>query len=139
VPPVFARLVPDFEWLKGATLRVGLAHGTANAIRVMEDIKSGGPLSTCHFIEFMACPGGCLGGGGQPIPTTQDIRAARAKAIYSEDSNYGVRKSHENKDVLRIYEEFFREGPCSRKSHDLLHTHYQPRNGTVLNPVKEHA
>ena len=127
VPAILSHLVPDFEWLKGATLRVGLAHGTVNAIRVMKDIQDGGPLSTCHFIEFMACPGGCLGGGGQPIPTDRDIRAARAKALYSEDATYVVRKSHENEDVLRIYREFFKEGPCSHKSHELLHTHYKER------------
>jgi iron-only hydrogenase group A len=127
VPEILSHLVADFEWLKGATLRVGLAHGTVNAIRVMKDIEEGGPLSKCHFIEFMACPGGCLGGGGQPIPTDQDIRAARAKALYSEDAAYVVRKSHENEDVLRIYREFFKEGPCSHKSHELLHTHYKER------------
>ncbi|MDE2183740.1 MAG: [FeFe] hydrogenase, group A [Alphaproteobacteria bacterium] len=127
VPAILSRLVPDFEWLRGATLRVGLAHGTANAVRVMQDIEDGGPLSTCHFIEFMACPGGCLGGGGQPIPTSWEIRSARANAIYGEDANYVVRKSHENEDVLRIYREFFKEGPCSHKSHELLHTHYQER------------
>ncbi|MGA7711457.1 MAG: NADH-dependent [FeFe] hydrogenase, group A6 [Rhizomicrobium sp.] len=127
VPAILSHLVPDFEWLRGVTLRVGMAHGTANAIRVMQDIQDGGPLSSCHFIEFMACPGGCLGGGGQPIPTTQDIRAARAKAIYGEDASDVVRKSHENEDVLRIYREFFKEGPCSHKSHELLHTHYKER------------
>jgi iron-only hydrogenase group A len=127
VPAILSHLVPDFEWLRGVTLRVGLAHGTANAIRVMQDIQDGGPLSACQFIEFMACPGGCLGGGGQPIPTDSDIRKARAKAIYSEDATYAVRKSHENEDVLRIYREFFKEGPCSHKSHELLHTHYKER------------
>ena len=127
VPAILSHLVPDFEWLRGVTLRVGLAHGTANAVRVMQDIQDGGPLSTCQFIEFMACPGGCLGGGGQPIPTNLEIRKARAKAIYSEDATYVVRKSHENEDVLRIYREFFKEGPCSHKSHELLHTHYKER------------
>jgi iron only hydrogenase large subunit-like protein len=62
--------VPNWDWLKGATLKVGVAHGTANAKKVLEDIKAGGKFSECHFIEFMACPGGCLGGGGQPIPTS---------------------------------------------------------------------
>jgi NADH-quinone oxidoreductase subunit G/[NiFe] hydrogenase diaphorase moiety small subunit len=127
VPALLSHLVPDFEWLRGVTLRVGLAHGTINAMRVVKDIQEGGPLSTCHFIEFMACPGGCLGGGGQPIPTDQEIRTARAKALYSEDASDVVRKSHENKDVLRIYREFFKEGPLSRKSHELLHTHYKER------------
>jgi NADH-quinone oxidoreductase subunit G/[NiFe] hydrogenase diaphorase moiety small subunit len=127
VPAILSHLVPDFEWLRGVTVKVAMAHGTANAIRVMQDIQEGGPLSQCHFIEFMACPGGCLGGGGQPIPTSAKIRAARAKAIYGEDAAYVVRKSHENEDVLRIYREFFKEGPCSHKSHELLHTHYTER------------
>ena len=85
VPEILAHLVPDWDWLNGATLKVAVAHGTANAKKVMDDIKAGGKFSECHFIEFMACPGGCLGGGGQPIPTNAEIRAARAKAIYSED------------------------------------------------------
>ena len=128
VPAILSKLVPDFNWLKGVTVKVGVAHGTANAMKVMEDIKAGGPFSTCHFIEFMACPGGCLGGGGQPIPTNADIRAARARAIYGEDMDYAVRKSHENKDVLKIYEEFLKDGPCGHKSHKLLHTHYTSRS-----------
>lgn len=127
VPKILSHLVPDFEWLKGVTLKVGVAHGTANATRIMEDIQAGGLFSTCHFIEFMACPGGCLGGGGQPIPTTPEIRAARAKAIYGEDAVYVVRKSHENEDVLRVYDEFLKDGPCGHKSHALLHTHYTAR------------
>ena len=127
VPGLLAHLVPDWEWLKGATLRVGVAHGTANARKVMDDIRSGGPFSSCHFIEIMACPGGCLGGGGQPIPTSPEIRAKRAKAIYGEDASYAVRKSHENPQMLKIYEEFLPEGPCSHKAHELLHTSYTPR------------
>ena len=87
VPDMLKHLVPDWDWLKGATLKVAVAHGTANAKKVMEDIKAGGKFSECHFIEFMACPGGCLGGGGQPIPTSKEIRAARAKAIYGEEQS----------------------------------------------------
>jgi len=90
-------------------------------------IKAGGKFSECHFIEFMACPGGCLGGGGQPIPTSPKIRKARAKAIYAEDRAYEVRKSHENPAVLKVYEEFLTDGPGGRMSHRLLHTHYTPR------------
>ncbi len=131
VPDLIKHFVPDWNWLKGATLKVGVAHGTANAKKVMEDIKAGGKFSECQFIEFMACPGGCLGGGGQPIPTTSEIRAARARAIYAEDAAYGdkgkARKSHENPAVLRIYNEFLTDGPCGHKSHHLLHTKYTPR------------
>ncbi len=127
VPEIIAHLIPNWDWLKGATLKVGVAHGTANARKVMEDIKAGGKFSECHFIEFMACPGGCLGGGGQPIPTNQTIRKARAQAIYSEDSAYDVRKSHENPAITAIYERFLTDGPCGHLSHELLHTGYTPR------------
>jgi iron-only hydrogenase group A len=131
VPGLISHLVPDWDWLKGATLKVGVVHGTANAKKVMEDIKKGGKFSECHFIEFMACPGGCLGGGGQPIPTNPEIRKARARAIYLEDEAYGkagkARKSHENPAVLRLYNEFLTDGPCGKLSHHLLHTHYTPR------------
>ena len=127
VPEMFQHLVPNWDWLKGATLKVGVCHGTANAKKVLEDIKAGGKFSQCHFIEFMACPGGCLGGGGQPIPTSPEIRAARAKAIYAEDRAYSVRKSHENPAVVRMYQEFLTDGPCGHKSHKLLHTGYTPR------------
>jgi NADH-quinone oxidoreductase subunit G/[NiFe] hydrogenase diaphorase moiety small subunit len=127
VPELLKGLVADWNWLKGATLKVAVAHGTANAKMVMEDIRAGGKFSECHFIEFMACPGGCLGGGGQPIPTSPAIRAARAQAIYSEDRAYDVRKSHENPAIVRVYNEFLTDGPCGHISHKLLHTHYTPR------------
>lgn len=127
VPPILKKLVPNWDWLKGATLKVAVVHGTANAKKVMDDIKAGGKFSHCHFIEFMACPGGCIGGGGQPIPTNLEIRKKRAQAIYAEDSELELRKSHENEHVLKLYEEFIPEGPCSHKSHKLLHTHYTKR------------
>jgi len=127
VPAIIRHLIPSFDFLKGATLKVAVAHGTANARRVMEDIKAGGKFSECHFIEFMGCPGGCIGGGGQPIPTSPEIRAARARAIYEEDAECAVRKSHENPAVLKLYGEFFTEGPCGHLSHKLLHTHYTAR------------
>lgn len=131
VPELIQHLVPDWDWIKGATLKVGVAHGTANAHKVMEDIKAGGPFSQCHFIEFMACPGGCLGGGGMPIPTNADIRAARARAIYAEDRGYEVRKSHENPAVLRLYREYLKDGPVGHRSHELLHTDYVARGKFV--------
>lgn len=127
VPPILKHLVPNWDWLKGATLKVAVAHGTANAKKIMEDIKAGGKFSEYHFIEFMACPGGCLGGGGQPIPTTEEIRKKRAQAIYSEDESLPVRKSHENENVLTIYDKFLTDGPCGKQSHKLLHTHYTKR------------
>ncbi|HZW37821.1 MAG TPA: NADH-dependent [FeFe] hydrogenase, group A6 [Ignavibacteriaceae bacterium] len=127
VPDILKPLVPNWDWLKGAVLKVAVAHGTANAKKVMDDIKAGGKFSECHFIEFMACPGGCLGGGGQPIPTNAEIRAKRAQAIYTEDESLPFRKSHENEHVTNIYETFLTDGPCGHKSHELLHTHYTKR------------
>ncbi len=132
VPDLLKNLVSDWKWLEGATLKVAVAHGTANAKKVMEDIKAGGRCSECHFIEFMACPGGCLGGGGQPIPTSPAIREARAKAIYAEDAAYEIRKSHENPAIAKIYSEFIQEGPCSLMSHKLLHTDYTPRGKYIV-------
>ncbi len=127
VPGILAHLVPDWEWLRGAVLKVGVCHGTANAKRVLDNIREGGKFSECHFIEFMACPGGCLGGGGQPIPTNPAIRSARANAIYAEDTRSEVRKSHENPAVLELYQNFLTDGPCGKTSHKLLHTHYVAR------------
>jgi len=127
VPELHRRLVPNWDWLRGVTLRIGVCHGTANAKRVLEDIRAGGRFSECHFIEFMGCPGGCLGGGGQPIPTTPEIRAARARALYSEDRACQTRKSHENPAIRRLYAEFLTDGPCGEVSHRLLHTRYSPR------------
>lgn len=127
VPKLLQHLVPDWNWLKGATLKIAVAHGTANAKKIMDDIKAGGKFSECHFIEFMACPGGCLGGGGQPIPTDEEIRKMRAKAIYDEDNSLPVRKSHENRHVAEIYDIFLTDGPCGHISHKLLHTHYIKR------------
>ncbi|MEO8233236.1 MAG: NADH-dependent [FeFe] hydrogenase, group A6 [Ignavibacteriota bacterium] len=127
VPKLLAHLVPDWNWLKGATLKVAVAHGTANAKKIMDDIKAGGKFSECHFIEFMACPGGCIGGGGQPIPTTEEIRKMRAKAIYDEDNSLPLRKSHENRHVTELYDVFLTDGPCGHISHKLLHTHYVKR------------
>ncbi|MFB3851775.1 MAG: NADH-dependent [FeFe] hydrogenase, group A6 [Acidobacteriota bacterium] len=127
VPAILKHLFNDFKWLEGATLKVAVAHGTANARKICEDIKKGGIFSTMHFIEFMACPGGCLGGGGMPIPTNREIRAARARAIYQEDEASEVRKSYENPVIAEIYNEFLTDGPLGHKSHKLLHTHYVKR------------
>jgi len=132
VPDLLKSLVPDWNWLEGVTLKVAVAHGTANAKRVMDDIKAGGRCSECHFIEFMACPGGCLGGGGQPIPTSPAIREARAKAIYAEDAACEIRKSHENPAITKIYGEFLTDGPGSHASHKLLHTSYMPRGKYIV-------
>ena len=106
-------------------VKVAVAHGLGNARKLMERIKSG--EAGYHFIEIMACPGGCVGGGGQPIPVDARIRTLRAQALYSEDKSLKYRKSHENPSIKKIYEEFLKE-PLGEKSHKLLHTKYTPRN-----------
>lgn len=115
---------PEWSFLEGVDLNVAIAHGLANARKLMDKVKSG--EANYHFIEVMGCPGGCLGGGGQPMPTSPEIRKKRAEAIYSEDFNKAIRKSHENPEVVEIYKNFLTE-PLGHKSHDLLHTHYHPR------------
>ncbi|MBD3409489.1 MAG: 2Fe-2S iron-sulfur cluster binding domain-containing protein [Ignavibacteriales bacterium] len=119
-------VVDDYKFLEGAEVKFIVAHGTANAQKVMEMLKAG-ELNDVHFIEIMACPGGCLGGGGQPIPTSEEIRAKRAEAIYKEDESLPLRKSHENPAVNMLYDKFFTDGPCGELSHKLLHTHYTKR------------
>ena len=106
-------------------VKVAIASGLSNARKLMELIMEG--KADYHFIEIMCCPGGCLGGGGQPIPTTDEIRKARMAAIYREDEGLPMRKSHENPAVKALYEEFLGE-PNSHKSHELLHTHYTPKS-----------
>ncbi|MBI9035981.1 MAG: iron hydrogenase small subunit [Bacteroidales bacterium] len=116
--------VPEWAFLNGAELKVAIAHGLINAYELLKTIKEG--RASYHFIEVMGCPGGCLGGGGQPIPTSADIRQKRAQAIYQEDEGMAIRKSHDNPEVAAIYQEFLGT-PNSHKAHDLLHTHYVVR------------
>ena len=118
-------VLPEWSFLEGVELKCAIAHGLVNAKALMQAVKDG--TASYHFIEIMACPGGCLGGGGQPIPTSADIRAKRSTAIYSEDTNMPIRKSHLNPEVAEIYKEFLGH-PLGHKSHDLLHTHYKTRN-----------
>ncbi len=115
---------PEFKFLEGVELKCVVANGLAYAKEVMQKVKDG--TANYHFIEIMACPGGCLGGGGQPIPTNKEIRSKRKEAIYREDMGMPLRKSHENPDVQEIYKEFLVK-PLGHKSHELLHTHYTPR------------
>ena len=117
--------VADWKFLEGAELKVAIAHGLVNANKIMKMTREG--KAPYHFVEIMACPGGCIGGGGQPIPTSMAIREKRMKAIYSEDENMVLRKSHDNPDVIAIYKEFL-DKPNSHKSHDLLHTQYVERD-----------
>ena len=110
--------------IDGLELKVAVAHGLSNARILLEEIQNG--TSPYHFIEVMACPGGCLGGGGQPMPTNFEIRAMRAASLYREDEDKPVRKSHENPAIKKLYEEFL-EKPLSEKAHHLLHTTYTKR------------
>ena len=115
--------------LNGTEVKVAVASGLANAKKVLEMVKSG--EKKYDFIEIMACPGGCVNGGGQPIVPASvsnfvDVRAERAKGLYKDDENLPLRKSHKNPDVKAVYDEFFGE-PGSHKAHHILHTGYTER------------
>lgn len=110
--------------LNGLRLRVAVAHSLSQARKLMDRLASG--QADYHFIEIMCCPGGCIGGGGQPIPTTAVIRQKRSEGIYAADERMAIRKSHENPAVQALYKEFLGR-PLSQKSHELLHTHYTAR------------
>ncbi len=132
----------DFEQVRGTegikeaeiqlgdiAVKVAVAHGTGNARKLLEQVKSG--EKEYHFIEVMGCPGGCVAGGGQPHVSAKDrmtknVMAERAKALYDEDEAKTIRKSHENPMIKKIYEEYLGE-PNGHKSHELLHTHYVKR------------
>ena len=128
--------VRGVEGIKEATVQVGdlpvsvaVAHSTGAASKLLDMVRSGEKNYT--FIEVMACPGGCVTGGGQPIVSSQDKitcdpRVERAKALYGEDLNKPKRKSHENEQIKKLYAEFLGE-PNGHKSHQLLHTHYIKR------------
>lgn len=115
---------PEWKFLDGVTLNVAVAHGLSNAQKVISAIRSG--EKQYHFVEVMTCPGGCIGGGGQPRYTNNQVRQARIDAIYREDEGKKLRKSHENPDLVKLYEEFLGK-PLGEKSHHLLHTQYTPR------------
>ncbi|MCR4430009.1 MAG: NADH-dependent [FeFe] hydrogenase, group A6 [Tepidanaerobacteraceae bacterium] len=115
--------------IDGTKVNVAVAHGLANARKVLDRVKNG--EANYHFIEIMCCPGGCVGGGGQPILNAEerwakDYREVRGNAIYEVDRSMKLRKSHENPAVQTLYKEFLGK-PLSEKSHHLLHTHYTKR------------
>ena len=128
--------VRGVEGIKEANVKIGdkvikaaVAHGLGNARKILEKVKA--KEADYDFIEIMACPGGCVNGGGQPICPSSirsftDLRKERAKALYEEDKLSTFRKSHENKVVQKIYKDFL-ENPGSHKAHELLHTHYMER------------
>jgi NADP-reducing hydrogenase subunit HndD len=114
----------------GFGLKIGIAHGLGNARKLLEEIRDG--KSEFHAIEIMACPGGCIGGGGQPYHHGDvSILKARFKAIYREDAGKAIRKSHENPYIAQLYEEFLGK-PCGELSHHLLHTKYFDRQDDVF-------
>ncbi|NLX25472.1 MAG: 4Fe-4S binding protein [Lentisphaerae bacterium] len=113
--------LPEWSFLEGITVKVAVAHTLGNARKLVEKIRSG--EAEYHFVEVMTCPGGCIGGGGQPRITTDAVREARIAAIYAEDEGKPIRKSHENPDIIKAYEEFLGE-PLGHLSHKLLHTNY---------------
>lgn len=115
--------------IDGKKVRVAVAHGLANARKLIEKILAG--EVKYNFVEIMACPGGCIGGGGQPYSKDPDILAKRAEAIYTIDELKTIRKSHENPAIKKLYEEYLGE-PLSHKAHELLHTHYEDRSKKSL-------
>ena len=129
--------VRGFEGVKEATVQMGdlevkvaVAHGTGNAARLLDAVKSG--EKHYHFIEIMGCPGGCVTGGGQPIVCADvqaevNVKELRAKALYGEDEGKKLRKSHENPSIKKLYAEFLGE-PNSHRAHKLLHTTYVTRD-----------
>jgi NADP-reducing hydrogenase subunit HndD len=117
----------------GMDVNVAVVSGLSNAKVILDEIQSGN--SPYHLVEIMACPGGCVNGGGQPqqpasVRNNTDIRALRAKALYDQDASMKIRKSHENSAVKKLYEEFL-EAPGSHKAHEILHTSYVKR---AINP-----
>jgi len=123
--------------IDGKEIRIAVAHGLGNANAVLEIVRND-PLKY-HFIEIMGCPGGCIGGGGQPytgsnsLPLDEECLTKRAEALYGLDRNKTIRRSHENPDVQRLYKEFLGR-PLSAVAHKLLHTHYSPKEPRGIIP-----
>ena len=112
--------------MDGFQLKVGIAHGLGNARHMLNEIRNG--RNDYHVIEIMACPGGCIGGGGQPLHHGHsEILYARQRAIYNEDAEMPVRKSHENPYIRQLYDEYLGK-PLGEKAHLLLHTHYSNKS-----------
>jgi iron only hydrogenase large subunit-like protein len=115
--------------MDGKEIRVAVANGLGNAHNLLEIVRK--EPDRYHFVEIMGCPGGCIGGGGQPyaaansIPLDTECLKARAEALYSNDRKKTIRRSHDNPEIQRLYKEFLGR-PLSPKSHELLHTHYKP-------------
>lgn len=124
---------------KDTEVKIAVAHGTANAAKVLESVKSG--EKQYHFIEVMACPGGCVHGGGQSHVSAKarlevNPKLKRADALYELDKSLPLRKSHKNPEIMKLYEEFLKE-PNSHLSHKLLHTHYSKRDAYLIEQEEE--
>ena len=115
-------------WIGDLEVKVAIVNGIGNVKAVMEDVRAG--KSPYHFIEVMACPGGCLNGGGAPLLSEPVQVADRMNKMYESDEKNPIRRSHENEQVQKLYEEYLKE-PCGHISHHLLHTHYVDRSGEV--------
>ena len=116
--------------LNGTKVRLAVVHQIKNVDAVVEKIRSdlkAGKEPTWHFIEVMACRGGCIGGGGQPYGVTDEVRKARSKALYKDDEKCVIRQSHNNPEIAAIYKDYLGQ-PLGEKSHHLLHTKYTKRN-----------
>jgi len=110
--------------IDGLEVQVAVAHGLGNARKLLDEVRAG--KSPYHFIEIMACPGGCVGGGGQPIGFNMVLRGIRGQTLYSEDRRLPHRRSHDNPSIIKIYQDYLKE-PLGEKSHHLLHTKYTKR------------
>ncbi|MBF0484686.1 MAG: iron hydrogenase small subunit, partial [Candidatus Omnitrophica bacterium] len=115
-------------FIEGTEIRIAVAHGLGNVESVINRIREAKKKGEMpyHFVEVMACQGGCIGGGGQPYGITDGVRDQRTKGLYSDDEKSALRCSHHNPYVKALYDEFL-ERPLSHKSHELLHTHYVPK------------
>lgn len=123
--------------INGITVNVAIVHGTANARKMIERVQSG--EKQYHFIEVMTCPGGCIGGGGQPkdlAANADDTRKARIDGLYRRDEKLPLRLSHENQEIKRLYEEFYGK-PLSELAEQMLHTAYQDRSGDIKQNKKQ--
>lgn len=118
------KTLPEYGHLKGVTVNIAVTSGLEGASILMKEVEAG--TSPYHFIEVMGCPGGCVSGGGQPRTAEEDFRSKRSKALYSEDEKKTLRKSHENPDLIKLYEEYLGT-PNGHLAHELLHTHYVKR------------
>lgn len=118
--------------LGGKTVKVAIAHGLKHAETLLQKLEEG--TADYTFIEIMACPGGCIGGGGQPVNTTFDIKKLRQDALYDIDGSLPYRKSHENPEVIALYRDYLGE-PLSDRAHHLLHTHYHPQKKATWETV----